>query len=79
MSDIGNAGDGDVRLSSIGTARETESIAGAEKSEAISDADGAIKPEAMTVDAACSSLFQLVNDNTAVGEEELQCSNAAVQ
>jgi hypothetical protein len=51
MSDIGNAGDGDVRLSSIGTAGETESIAGAEKSEAISDADGVVKPETMTVDA----------------------------
>ena len=48
-SDIGNAGDGDVRLVDIGGAREA--VSGAEMSEAISDVYEASKPETMTGDA----------------------------
>ena len=51
VSDIGNAGDGDVRLSGIGNVGVTEAISCAEKPEAISDVDEAEKPEAMTGDA----------------------------
>ena len=52
VSDIGNAGDGDVRLSGIGNVGVTEAISCAEKPEAISDVDEAEKPEAMTGDAS---------------------------
>ena len=48
-SDIGNAGDEDVRLLGIGSAGEA--VSGAKMSEAISDVDEAAKPETMTVDA----------------------------